>query len=131
MRLDVERVRERVDPVELAQQALELGAVTQCDHRAEIAPIPGDRHSVDHQDVIVGHDYRVVAGHCPAQPRSQPRMRHEVLDRPPDRIAIERHQPPGLVVDEGHATVIAIPVPKAAAVLATFASCAGAPADAS
>ncbi len=53
---------QRVDVVELAQEPLELGAVADGDHGAELASARRDRHPVDDQHVLVGqHDLVVPA----------------------------------------------------------------------
>ena len=52
--LGAQCIGEGIHAVELAQQSFEFGSITQRDHCAQISSLPGDRHAVDGQDVLVG-----------------------------------------------------------------------------
>ena len=105
MLLGAQRVGERIDAVELAQEAFELGAVAQRHDRAQVASVSGDRHAVDHQDVVVGDHDGIWPGERSGEQIAQASMRYDFVDGSSDRVAIERDQAPRLVVDERHAAV--------------------------
>ena len=101
MLLGPQGVGQTVDAVQLTQQRLQLGAVPQCHHGTDVAPVDPDGHPVDHEQVRVGEHELVLTFDVAAEQLAQPPFGEELVQRLADCRAAESEQSAGLVV--GHA----------------------------
>ena len=83
MLLRTQRRGETGDGMQLADQRLQLGAITQGDDVSDVAACQYDRHAVDDEQVLLAEDYLVGAGDVAGEQVVQSTRRHELVEMLP------------------------------------------------
>ena len=87
MRLRAQGFRDAAGIVELAQQALQLGAIAEGGDVSDGAAADHDRHPANHEDSIGGQHHLVGTGDLPDQQIANSAWRQDLRERPSQAVA--------------------------------------------